>query len=428
LAATVVLISGIAREAYLRRPAGPTDRLTALTMNVKATIKLLGVLVVLAVGIWWGGHPTDLPGFLRSVFVANPHDAVIGEALSDIQHDYLHPVARTGLINGSIAGAVASLDDPYATYDTPSEYNAFNNPKPERFSGIGIDPSTTHAGVLVDSVLAGAPAAAAGIRAGDLITTVDGHSLVGLAGTASTNLIRGRAGTSITLVVRRGGRRLTFSVKRAVISTPAPIVSEVVATYHGVKIGVIELPTFDVPGIHTQVAQALQSLLAQHIKGIVLDLRDNGGGLVTEAQLIASMFIAHGVIVTTRGRAQPTDVIDATGKPIAPSIPMAVLVNGDTASAAEIVTGALQDHHRAVIVGTRTYGKGVFQELRPLSNGGAIDITVGQYYLPDGENLGAGGLRRGAGIKPNVIVAGVPSAKADPQLKAALALLAARAR
>ena len=396
-------------------------------MNVRSTIKPLGVLAVLAVGIWWGGHPTDVPGFLRSVLVANPHEAVISEALSDIQHDYLHPVARGGLINSSIAGAVASLRDPYATYDTPAEYNAFNNPTPERFSGIGIDPSSTNAGLLVDSVLAGAPAAAAGIRPGDLITAVDGHSLLGL-GDAAANLIRGRAGTSITLVVRRGGRRLTFRVKRAVISTPAPIVSEVVANYHGVKIGVIGLPTFDVPGIHTQVAQALQALLSQHIKGIVLDLRDNGGGLVTEAQLIASMFIAHGVIVTTRGRAQPTDVIDATGHPIAPNIPMAVLVNRDTASAAEIVTGALQDHHRAVIVGTRTYGKGVFQELRPLSNGGAIDITVGQYYLPDGENLGAGGLRRGAGIKPNLIVTGVPNAKADPQLTAALALLAAKAR
>jgi carboxyl-terminal processing protease len=107
---------------------------------------------------------------------------------------------------------------------------------------------------------------------------------------------------------------------------------------------------------------------------------------------------------------------------------MAVLVNGDTASSAEIVTGALQDHHRAVIVGTRTYGKGVFQEIQPLSNGGAVVVTVGQYFLPDGKNLGAGGLRRGAGITPNVIVTAGPTAKSDPQLQAALAILAAKAR
>ncbi len=139
------------------------------------------------------------------------------------------------------------------------------------------------------------------------------------------------------------------------------------------------------------------------------------------------MFIAHGVIVTTRGRTQPTQTIDATGHPIAPTIPMAVLVNADTASAAEIVSGALQDHHRAVIVGTRTYGKGVFQEIRPLSNGGALDITVGQYFLPNGKNLGAGGLRRGAGITPDVIVSAGPTPKADPQLNAALRILAAKA-
>jgi carboxyl-terminal processing protease len=397
-------------------------------MNAKSTIKLLGVLVVLGVGMWLGGHPTDLPSFLRSAFVADPHDAVISEALSDIQHDYFHPVARTGLINGSISGAVASLGDPYATYDSPSAFTAFNHPKPDRFSGVGIDVDTTPAGLLVESVLAQTPAAAAGIREGDVITAVNGRTLVGLGAAASTNLIRGQAGTAITLAVKRGSRRLTFALKRAQISTPEPIVSDVATSYHGVRLGVIELPTFDVPGIHAQVAQALQSLLGQHVKGIVLDLRDNGGGLVTEAQLVASMFIAHGVIVTTRGRAEQTETLDATGDPIAPSIPMAVLVNGDTASAAEIVAGALRDHHRAVLVGTHTYGKGVFQELRQLSNGGAIDITVGQYYLPDGENLGAGGLRRGGGIKPDVVINAAPTAKSDPQLKAALAILAAKAR
>lgn len=397
-------------------------------MNAKSTLKLLGVLAVLVVGIWWGGHPADLPGFLRGGLVANPHDAVISEALSDIQHDYFHPLSRTGLINGSIAGAVASLRDPYADYDSPAQFGAFNNPKPDRFSGIGVDVNTTPAGLLVEIVLAQTPAAAAGIREGDLITAVNGRSLVGLAGAASTDLIQGRAGTRIRLVVKRGTHLLTFTLKRAVISTPAPIVSDVATTYHGVRIGVIELPTFDVPGIHAQVAQALESLLAQHIRAVVLDLRDNGGGLVTEAQLIASMFIAHGVIVTTRGRAEPTETLYATGHPISPTIPMAVLVNGDTASAAEIVAGALRDHHRAVIVGTHTYGKGVFQELRQLSNGGAIDITVGEYFLPDGENLGGGGLRRGGGIKPDVVVAAAPSAKSDPQLRAALAILAAKAR
>jgi len=393
-----------------------------------AAAKALGVLLVLCAGIWWGGHPGELPGFLRSAFVANPHDTVISEALSDIQHDFFRPIGRGGLISGSIAGAVASLHDPYAAYDTPQAFNAFNNPAPERFGGIGVDVVPAPAGLLVDSVVRGAPAAHAGIHAGDVITAVGGRRLAGLGSSASKLLIRGRAGTIVTLTVKRGARRLRFEVRRAVISVATPIVFGAVETYHGVRIGVIQLPTFDVPGVHGQVAQSLQTLLAEHVKAIVLDLRDNGGGLVTEAQLVVSMFLAHGAIVTTRGRSQQTVTLYATGHPLAPKLPMAVLVNGDTASAAEIATGALQDHHRAVVVGTHTYGKGVFQELRPLSNGGAIDITVGQYYLPNGQNLGAGGFRRGGGITPNVVVAEPAGAAGDAQLQAALKLLAARAR
>ena len=188
----------------------------------------------------------------------------------------------------------------------------------------------------------------------------------------------------------------------------------------------IELPTFDVEGIHDDVAATLRSLLHQGAKAFVLDLRDNGGGLVTEAQLVASLFIRHGVIVTTRGRAEPSVTLDATGDPLAASQPMAVLVNGYTASAAEIVAGALKDDGRATIVGTHTYGKGVFQEVIPLSNGGAIDITVGEYFLPHGENLGAGGLHRGRGVTPNVVISAPVTATSDPALALAVRLVAAR--
>ncbi|HEY1776079.1 MAG TPA: S41 family peptidase [Solirubrobacteraceae bacterium] len=395
-------------------------------MNVRSTVKPLAVLLVLCFGIWWGGHPSQMPAFMRSVFVANPHDTVISEALSDIQHDYFHPISRGGLINGSITGAIASLDDPYAIYQTPATYSAFTNPKPQHFAGVGITVDATASGLVVESVLPGAPSARAGVHAGDLITAVGGRRLAGLPSNTSTELIRGRAGTKVTLAITRGSRHLKVTVTRATIQTP--LVYENVVPYHGVKIGVLDLPTFDVPGIHGDVATALQSLLHSHVRALVLDLRDNPGGLVTEAQLVASMFIAHGKIVTTRGRVEPTDTLYATGHPLAPSLPMAVLVNGDTASAAEIVTGALQDHHRAVIVGTHTYGKGVFQEIRPLSNGGAINFTVGEYFLPNGRNLGAGGLKRGAGITPNVTVKAQPTATSDPQLQAALRLLAAKVR
>src|ERR1700689_3024353 len=122
-------------------------------MKARSTVKPLAVLLVLCFGIWWGDHPSQMPAFMRSVFVANPHDTVISEALSDIQHDYFHPIARSGLINGSIAGAVASLNDPYAVYQSPAAYNSFNNPKPQSFAGVGITIDATTAGLVVESVL-----------------------------------------------------------------------------------------------------------------------------------------------------------------------------------------------------------------------------------------------------------------------------------
>jgi carboxyl-terminal processing protease len=368
-----------------------------------------------------------MPGFLRDVFVANPHDAVISEALSDIQDDWLRPVGRGGLVSGAIAGAVASLDDPYAQYQTPNAYSSFNNPSPTQFAGIGVTILPVRAGLAVQEVIPGGPADHAGIQPGDVITSVGGRPLAKLSSARSTALIKGRVGTRVTLGVARGTRHLTFTLTRELISEP--LVTDRIVTYHGVRLGYIYLPTFDVPGIHTDVAANLELLLHQGVRGIILDLRDNGGGLVTEAQLIVSMFLRHGVIVTTRARSEASQTVSATGDPIAPSIPLAVLVNGGTASAAEITTGALQEHHRAVIVGTRTYGKGVFQEILPLSNGGAITITVGRYYLPNGTNLGAGGLKRGPGIKPNVIVgAGPANETTDPQLEAAERVLAAEAR
>src|SRR5579863_1396934 len=369
-------------------------------MKSNPAAMLVAVLIVLVVGIWWGGHPNDLPGFRRG--------------------------GRGGLINGAITGAVASLGDPYATYETPAEFNSFNHPTSQHFSGIGIDVLDVAKGLLIENVFPGGPAARAGLRSSDIITSAGGRSLAGLSSNASTKAIRGPAGTTVTLGIERGSTHFEVRAVRGEISPP--IVLDSVTSYHGVSIGVIELPTFDVPGIHAEVEQALEAVLARHVKALVLDLRDNPGGLVTEAQLVVSMFVAHGKVVTTKGRTQPTSTLYVTGHPIAPTLPMAVLVNGGTASAAEITSGALQDHHRALIVGTRTYGKGVYQQIQPLTNGGAIAVTVGEYFLPNGTNLGAGGLRRGAGIKPNVVVPQKSNAPGpDLQLQAALRLLAAKA-
>jgi carboxyl-terminal processing protease len=173
------------------------------------------------------------------------------------------------------------------------------------------------------------------------------------------------------------------------------------------------------------VATAVQDLLHKGAKGFVFDLRDNGGGLLDEAVQIASIFIPDGRVVSTKGRNRPEHVYNATGGALATKQPMAMLVNANTASASEIVTGALQDHKRAVVVGTHTYGKGVFQEIERLSNGGALDITVGEYFTPNGRNLGGGGVKKGAGITPDIRAADNPKTKPDEALQAALKAVAA---
>ncbi|HEX2701899.1 MAG TPA: S41 family peptidase [Solirubrobacteraceae bacterium] len=394
----------------------------------RTMLAIVAAVLVLIAGIWWGGHPADLPPILRNAFVSHPNGSVVDEALADIEHDYFRRQRATQLQNNAITGAVDGLADPYAAYQTPEEFRGFGKaPGPSRFSGVGIDVLPLARGLLVQSVIAGTPAARGGVKAGDVIVAANGSSFAGRRESYSTSVIQGSAGTTVRLTIERGKRRFTVALTRAKITAPAaPLVVGRLVVFHGTKVAVIELTTFEVSGIHTQVANALRRLLRRGAEAIVLDLRDNGGGLVREAQLVASLFIRHGVIVTTRGRAQPTQTLYATGQPLAANQPLAVLVNGGTASAAEIVTGALQVDHRATVVGTHTYGKGVFQEVRGLSNGGAIDITVGEYFLPNGRNLGAGGLRRGHGIRPNVIVGAAVTAHGDPVLIAALRLLAAR--
>jgi carboxyl-terminal processing protease len=260
---------------------------------------------------------------------------------------------------------------------------------------------------------------------------VNGRRLEGLSADAAISLIKGQPGTDVKIAIERrkpshggvsGARTLTIT--RATISEP--VVASAIKTVHGVKFGVVALATFS-PGAHGEVREAVEHMLRQGARGIVLDLRSNGGGLVEEAQLIASIFIARGTIVTTRGRSQPAQTLLATGDAIPSSIPLVVLVDANTASASEIVTAALQDHHRASVVGTHTFGKGVFQEEEPLSNGGALDITVGEYFTPNGRNLGGGGVKEGAGITPEVAVG--PGVVDRPQgLNAALGTLATKVK
>jgi carboxyl-terminal processing protease len=367
---------------------------------IAVLVAMLPILLVL--GVWWGGHPEDLPSFARSGLEAHDETRVVDEAIERISSEYYRPVSTGSLANSSIAGAVASLHDRFSHYLSPKEYREFDSPP--SFTGIGVEVEPEKRGLRIERVFDSTPAARAGMQAGESIVGVNGRSIGGLSADASRALIVGPPGTDVALSVekRAGHGAHTLKLTRAIISEP--VVASATQTVHGIKLGVVALATFS-PGSHTEVREAVEHVLHEGARGIVFDLRDNGGGLVEEAQLIASIFIPRGVIVTTRGREQPTQTLYAVGDAISSSVPMVVLVDSDTASASEIVTAALQDHHRATVVGTHTFGKGVFQEETPLSNGGALDITVGEYYTPNGRNLGGGGIKQGAGVDPEVKIA-----------------------
>jgi carboxyl-terminal processing protease len=389
----------------------------------------LAAVVVLCVGLWFGGHPSWLPGPVRRAFVATGgQDSLIDQVYGMITRDYYRPIPRSQLVNAGLAGAVASLDDPYSHYYDPSDYRLFQTADSQTDTGIGVevDPAPLPNGLAVVEVFQGSPAAKAGIVAGDVITSVGRRSLAGRSLASSTDLIQGASGTRVTLTILSGRHRRTITLVRAAVAVPNAIGRIIV--YRGVRIGYIALASFSPPDAGAEVRSVLRADLRQGARALILDLRENGGGLVSQAVNVASAFIPDGTILSTAGRAQPRQVYLAQRNAIAPTMPMVVLVDQNTASAAEIVTGALKDRGRALVVGTHTYGKGVFQEIQPLPNGGALDFTVGHYYLPDGDNLGGAGVSRGRGILPNVYAYTAGGARSDTALLAAERTVAAELR
>ncbi len=379
-----------------------------------------GFVAVLALllGIWLGGHPSNLPGPLRNSLAGDARQTqLMRDAFDTIDEIYYRKVSRDQLLNEGIAGAVESLHDQFSHYFSPKTYAQFEHTTNPSFSGIGVNVRPDSKGLVIVSVIGDTPAAHAGLRSGDRIVAVAGKPLAGHPSSYATGLIRGKPGTKVTLTLERDGRRSVQRVARAKVTQP--VVAARIVRRHGARYGHVVFASFT-EGSSGQVRAAVQRMLRQGAKGIVLDLRGNGGGLLTEAVGVASIFIPDGTIVSTAGRSRPRQVYTATGHAIPTSVPVMVLVDRNTASSAEIVTGALEDRKRAHVVGTRTYGKGVFQEIRELPNGGALDLTVGQYFLPSGRNLGGKGVSEGAGIAPEVYAKDDPKTRRDEALDVAL--------
>ena len=397
-----------------------SSRRVVITLLLAAAA-LVAALLLLTLGVWIGGRNADIvPAPVRSALVGTDDQIVVREALNDINDTYYRKLPAGQLANDAIGGAVKALRDRFSNYFTPAQYAKFQQQQASSFTGIGVTVERAKRGLVIRSVYKDSPAKDVGIVVGDQIVAANGRSLKGLTAKQSSELVKGPAGTKVRLkVVHDGEERVVGATRRAI---SVPVVASAMKTVCGKKIGIVALSTFS-SGAHAEVYAALKKLTRRGAQAFILDLRNNGGGFVDEAQLIASAFIAEGPILTTRGRSVPARTLRATGDPIVPKAPLVVLTNGGTGSASEIVAGALQDTGRATLVGEKTFGNGVFQEVIELSNGGALDITAGQYFTPNGRNLGGKGVSQGSGLKPDLLVKQPRDSKRDKALRAALAKL-----
>ena len=385
-----------------------------------AIVAFLCAVFALFVGIWLGGHPENLPGVLQDALVDEDR-ALRAEVIDTIEDNFYKKVDEEKLDDASLKGIVDSLEDPFSHYLTPEEATQFNESVSGEFEGVGMNVEEDRRGLRVIRVFEKSPAEKAGILRGDLILSVNGRSIAGVNSDVATSRIKGEAGTTVELSVMTPGEPEPRELKVERERIEVPVASGRIVERDGEKIGVVELASFS-SGAHGILRRELNELLRKGAEGLVLDLRGNGGGLLTEAQLVSSIFIEDGEIVSTRGRSRPERTLEAEGDAIEEDIPVVVLVDGGSASASEIVTGALRDRGRGTVVGTRTFGKGLVQEVKPLSNGGVLDITVANYYLPGGKTISK------AGIKPQVRAEDDPETDRDEALPTALDTLLEQVR
>jgi carboxyl-terminal processing protease len=382
----------------------------------------VALVAFLAAGLWLGGHPGSLPEPLREVFVAET-GALSTEAAEVLEDNYYRPVGGKELSNASLQGMVRELrrrnkEDHYTEYFSPEAREAFNQSIEGHFSGIGLTVVPVKRGLKVSTVFHHSPADEAGIEAGDVIVSVEGESIAGQGSSEATNKIKGPEGTQVTIGVRdaKTGKVRQMTLTRAEVVLPN-IISRV-EEVGGKKLGYIRLGQFS-SGAHAQIANAVRKVEKEGAEGIVVDLRENPGGLLQEAVLSASVFLPEGeVVVSTKSRTQGDNVYKTEGGNLPPR-PLVVLIDRNTASAAEILAAALADDSGAKVVGTRAYGKGLFQEEESLSNGGAIKLSVGEFFTPEGVNLA-----ESHGVHPDVKAADDSATRVDEAKQRALDVLA----
>ena len=323
---------------------------------------------------------------------------LFGDIFERIRSEYVEEVSSKDLIEAAIDGMLTSLD-PHSSYLSADDAAKMKVQTRGEFGGLGIEVTQQEGFVKVVSPIDGTPADAAGMEAGDFITHVDGQSLLGLTLDEAVGMMRGPVGSEIIITVVREGEDEPFDVS---IIRDTIKLTAVRARTEGDTV-VLRITTFNdqtypnlVDGLEKQVEEAGGM---ENINGIVLDLRNNPGGLLNQAIRVSDAFLEKGEIVSTRGRySRDSERYNAKAGDLADGKPIVVLINGGSASASEIVAGALQDHRRAIVVGTRSFGKGSVQTVMPLRGDGAMRLTTSRYYTPSGRSI------QSLGVSPNIIV------------------------
>jgi len=334
---------------------------------------------------------------------------LLTEVLRQIEKNYVEPQDNRKLVQGAIKGMVQSLD-PHSTFLSKEEHQELLSETKGSFSGIGIEITVKDNVLTVVSPIEGTPAYKAGIQAGDKIVKIDGKLAADMTLPEAVKSIRGEKGSKVTLTIMREGaeKPLEFTMTRDVI----PIKS-VRSTLLNPKIAYVRVSNFQSKTTSDLSAELEKIENGGKLEGLILDLRNNPGGLLSQAIDVSDLFLESGVIVSTKGRESSQDMrATAHKKKTDRNYPMVVLVNGGSASAAEIVAGALQDNKRALILGTKTFGKGSVQTIIPLSDGSGLRLTTAMYYTPSGRSIQA------SGIEPDVEVKFIPSVDEDAKEKA----------
>lgn len=346
---------------------------------------------------------------------------ILWDAMDIINKKYVDkPIDQQTLFYGAVSGMVASLNDPYTVFFTPQKSEEFKSDLKGEFSGIGAEIGMRSGQLVIISPLEGSPAEAAGLKPLDAILEVNGKSMEGVNTDEAVNDIRGPKGTTVALTIGREGEKapLKISIVRDTIVVKS--VESEISEIDGKKIGIIQLRRFgeDSKG---DMDAAINKLLSQNIKGVILDLRNNPGGYITSAVQIASNWLKEGEVVVYEQEGNGTKTpYDAAGVPRLAGLPTAVLVNEGSASASEIVAGALHDHDYAVLIGKKTFGKGSVQELVDLPGKTQLKVTIAKWLTPDGININKEGIKPGIEVD---ITQEDADALRDPQQDRALQYL-----